>query len=550
MRSLSGRRRLTAVAAAGVLLAGGLTACTDEPPSPKALPRTPPTKTPTTTEPTTPPPEHFVTTDGDDPLQMLAADTAEAAALSTSQALFTEAPAVVVATPTDAAAVASATKTAAELGLPVLASTTALSDLEDELERLETTTVLTVDPAAASFVADALSLPAAGTETGTGSPTETETPTESQTKPNPDPTDGRVTTVDDPVDLPALIRAEPRPGTAVLTTGATTDALALATAAAAGATVVMVPTGDPRASADAVTALGAAKPSRTLALGETFGAEEGLARRLASAATGVQLPGGGQLVLADRRYVAMYGHPGTPSLGILGEQPLTESIARAHKLRRTYDAVSDLPIVPTFEIITTVASGGAGKDDNYSNEIDPAVLLPWVRAAREQGVYVLLDLQPGTTDFLTQAKRYESLLAYPNVGLALDPEWRLAAGQKHMAQIGSVTAAEVNATSAWLAEFTRSKALPQKMLVLHQFSTKMITERETLNTSYDELAVVIHADGHGTPGAKSATWNRIRQNAPAGVFFAWKNFVDEDRPTFTPAQTMAIRPVPVLVSYQ
>ena len=37
---------------------------------------------------------------------------------------------------------------------------------------------------------------------------------------------------------------------------------------------------------------------------------------------GCQLPGGGQLVLADRRYVAMYGHPGTPSLGILGEQPL------------------------------------------------------------------------------------------------------------------------------------------------------------------------------------------------------------------------------------
>ena len=40
-------------------------------------------------------------------------------------------------------------------------------------------------------------------------------------------------------------------------------------------------------------------------------------------------------------------------------------------------------------------------------------------------MYVVLDLQPGRTDFLTQAKRYEPLLALPHVGLALDPEWRL-----------------------------------------------------------------------------------------------------------------------------
>ncbi|HEY1118272.1 MAG TPA: hypothetical protein VGE43_11250, partial [Acidimicrobiales bacterium] len=40
--------------------------------------------------------------------------------------------------------------------------------------------------------------------------------------------------------------------------------------------------------------------------------------------------------------------------------------------------------------------------------------------------------------------RYESLLSLPNVGLALDPEWRLAPDEVHLQQIGSVTAAEVN----------------------------------------------------------------------------------------------------------
>ena len=65
-------------------------------------------------------------------------------------------------------------------------------------------------------------------------------------------------------------------------------------------------------------------------------------------------------------------------------------------------------------------------------------------AAREAGVYVMLDLQPGRTDFLTQAKRYEELLAQPHVGLALDPEWRLGPQQLHLEQIGSVGIDEVN----------------------------------------------------------------------------------------------------------
>ncbi len=72
-------------------------------------------------------------------------------------------------------------------------------------------------------------------------------------------------------------------------------------------------------------------------------------------------------------------------------------------------------------------------------------------------MYVVLDLQPGRADFLSQARRYESLLARPNVGLALDPEWRLAPGQRHRAQIGSVSATEINRTSAWLADLTKGR---------------------------------------------------------------------------------------------
>jgi len=206
--------------------------------------------------------------------------------------------------------------------------------------------------------------------------------------------------------------------------------------------------------------------------------------------------------------------------------------------------------VPAFEIITTVASGAAGPDGDYSSESEVADLRPWVDAAGRAGMYVMLDLQPGRTDFLTQAKRYEELLAEPHVGLALDPEWRLAPDQRHLAQIGSVGVDEVNAVAGWLAGLTRERRLPQKLLLLHQFQLRMIGERGRLDTGHDELAVLVHADGFGTPGQKLDTWRALRSEPLAGAWWGWKNFIDEDRPTFTPEQTVAVDPTPWFVSYQ
>jgi hypothetical protein len=249
--------------------------------------------------------------------------------------------------------------------------------------------------------------------------------------------------------------------------------------------------------------------------------------------------------------VALYGHPGTPAMGVLGEQGVAESVRRAKALAAEYQPFVSEPVVPAFEIISTVADNAPGPDGDYSAEMTVADLRPWVDAARDAGVYVVLDLQPGRTDFLTQARRYEELLAQPHVGLALDPEWRLGPQQRHLAQIGSVGVDEINSVIDWLAGLTREHSLPQKLLMIHQFRLSMVTGRERLDTSRDELSVVLHADGFGTPGLKFETWNALHQDVPAGVSWGWKNFYDEDSPTFTPAQTMQIGPTtPVFVSYQ
>jgi len=262
------------------------------------------------------------------------------------------------------------------------------------------------------------------------------------------------------------------------------------------------------------------------------------------------LPSGSDDVLDGRRMVALYGAPGTSSLGALGEQSLDKSVQRVKRLAKTYDGLTEDDVVPTFELIATVAATKAGPDKDFSSELSLPTLRPWVERAAREGVYVVLDLQPGRTDFVRQAQRYAPLLKYPHVGLALDPEWRLGPKERHLEQIGSVHAREVNATIDWLAGFTRRHDLPQKLLIVHQFRPSMVTDRTMVRTGSEAVSVVIHADGQGRQSAKRQTWTRLHKGAPDGVGWGWKNFIDEDQPMLTPKQTYRIRPAPDFVSYQ
>jgi len=263
-----------------------------------------------------------------------------------------------------------------------------------------------------------------------------------------------------------------------------------------------------------------------------------------------QLPGGGRHLLPERRLVALYGNPETPLLGVLGEQPAEPAMDRAIQLAAQYQPLSHEKVLPTVEIIATVASASATENGDFSRETPPPVLRPWIDAAKRKGVYVILDLQPGRTDFLTQAKQHEDLLREPHVGLALDPEWRLKPHEQHLNQIGSVNIDEVNTTSDWLATLTKTYRLPQKVFLLHQFKLSMIEGRERLKTDRPELAYIIQMDGQGGQGGKLDTWNVIRQNAPANTYFGWKNFYDEDQPMLAPEQTMQLQPQPWYISYQ
>jgi hypothetical protein len=364
-----------------------------------------------------------------------------------------------------------------------------------------------------------------------------------------------VQVVSQATSLPPTGPAAPLSSVAVLvdrakTAGNAALAAVTTTARVAGATVVTVNGYDPRADRSAIEALAKAKPREVVAIGSGFGPASRLAARVAVAETGVQLPGGGQVLFPGHRLVALYGSPGTPALGVLGDQDLTASIARARASADLYRPLSKVPVVPTFEIIATVAQGSAGPDGMYSYVTPVADIAPWVHAASAAGMYVILDLQPGRANLLDQAKVYQSLLTLPNVGLALDPEWKLQPGQLPLRQIGSVSITEVNSVVDWLAALTASHHLPQKLLVLHQFRLSSLLDESQLDTRNDDLAIVIHMDGQGTPGEKQQTWDAVTAAAPPKVFFGWKNFLVKDHPMISPQATMAETPTPVMISYQ
>ena len=252
---------------------------------------------------------------------------------------------------------------------------------------------------------------------------------------------------------------------------------------------------------------------------------------------------------SDVLYVALYGSVGTGSLGILGESDPAGSVAEAATVASDYEEFGPT-VVPTFEIIASVASFEAGDDGDYSNEAPIAQIQPWVDAADEAGYHVVLDLQSGRQRFSSQITEFEELLLEPHVSVALDPEWRVGNDEiPKGGKVGTVSGAEVNDTVDYLDRVIRENDLPPKMLIVHQFQDQMISDKGSIRGT-ENVQIVIHMDGFGPLRLKRETYARVTSDLPPDAVVGWKNFYDEDEPTPTPQETMENDPVPMFVSFQ
>ncbi len=333
----------------------------------------------------------------------------------------------------------------------------------------------------------------------------------------------------------------------------------LVAAAAAGARGEALLAVDPTDAAQVLgraDALRAAAPARLLLVGGDAdgngpaGAGATTAWALDVALHTDPLPWGGWLPLDGTRIVALYGAPGAPSLGALGQQDLEATMDRVREFAARYDGLDELRVVPGFDLIVTVASASPGSAGDYSQRISIERLRPLVDRARAEGMAVFIDLQSGRTDFLVQAQEYEELLLEPHVFLALDPEWRLRPDQVHLRQIGSVEAAEVQRVADWLAELVRRERLPQKAFMLHQFLLEMLPDRDTVVVP-SELVGVVHVDGQGPIATKERTFRIMAEGADPQWRWGWKQFLRIDAPTIMdPADVIDRTPLPVVITYQ
>ncbi len=260
-----------------------------------------------------------------------------------------------------------------------------------------------------------------------------------------------------------------------------------------------------------------------------------------------ELPGGGRVLFPDHRVIAYYGSGEFPGLGVLGKKPPQESADDVIKQAQAY-APSGRKILPAMELITTVALSSPGPTGTYSSDGNPDVVQRYLDVARKNKMMLILDFQPGQGEFLPQVKRFEKFLTQPDVGVALDAEWRMKKGQIPGKTYGSATAAEINGVSDYVAGLVKANNLPEKLFLVHQFRLDMLPDRSKI-VPRDGLAIVFHADGFGPQKEKKEVYKALALPGPP-FHIGFKLFYKADTGLMSPAQAMALQPQPDLITYQ
>lgn len=264
----------------------------------------------------------------------------------------------------------------------------------------------------------------------------------------------------------------------------------------------------------------------------------------------VVLPGS---VLPRERIVAFYGNPRSERMGILGEHPpetLLAHLDREVEAWRRADPAT--PVRPALHLIAVMAAADPGPDSLYSVRTPSSVIEEVLSWADRRNALVFLDIQPGLGDVAEEARRLLPWLEHPRVHLALDPEWNMPEGTIPGRVIGSMDASEINAVSRMLAELVEERGLPPKVLVVHRFTERMVTNVGSIELD-PRVQVVLHMDGWGRPANKITTYRSHVANEPipyTGFKLFYRNDTREGSRLMTPEEVLALTPPPIYIQYQ
>ncbi len=261
-----------------------------------------------------------------------------------------------------------------------------------------------------------------------------------------------------------------------------------------------------------------------------------------------QLPGGGRTIFPGKRVVAFYGAPQSERLGVLGIGSPERAAKRLKRVASAYKSPGR-PVLAAFELISTIANAHPGDDGMYRTHQSDATIERYLFAARKAKALLLLDVQPGRGDFLSEAQRLQRWLLEPDVGLALDPEWHVGDDEVPGQSIGSVTAAQVNEVATYVSNIVGKHDLPQKLFVVHQFTEGMI-ENKAQVARPPGLAMTMNVDGFGNPANKISKYKEFTASETASFHNGFKLFFEEDTDLMSHDDVLALRPAPDLVVYE
>jgi hypothetical protein len=253
------------------------------------------------------------------------------------------------------------------------------------------------------------------------------------------------------------------------------------------------------------------------------------------------------VLLPTYRIVAYYGAPEDAQFGQLGIGS-PDAAARGLLAQAAHYARGGRPLQPAFELIATVVTAAPGDDGKYRYRQPDTVIDRYLAAARRAKALLILDIQPGRADFMTEVRSYQRYLEQPDVGLALDPEWSMRPGQVPGTVIGSTDAAVVNRAAAYLAGIVKHGNLPEKLLIVHQFTPSMISHKRRLE-AHPGVALVVNIDGFGDPPNKISKY-RLFARRQAPWFNGFKLFYHEDVNMMTPRAVLRLRPPPDVIIYE
>jgi hypothetical protein len=253
--------------------------------------------------------------------------------------------------------------------------------------------------------------------------------------------------------------------------------------------------------------------------------------------------------IAHNDVVTYYGSPRTPSMGILGQHdPETVADLLSERAAR-FDALNgDRGVIPALHLVYAIAQPDGRSDDDHLRYVDDRTVRQFLELARRRGFILVLDLQIGHSDSLTEVRRIAPYLEEPDVVVALDPEFALPAGIKPGQAVGSISADDINAVQWYLAGFTSERRLPRKLLIVHQFQAEMIRDAGNI-ARLSNVDLIIDMDGYGPADIKAVKYQRYGA-APYSAYGGIKIFLEHDPDPLTEAQLLDITPRPAIFVYQ